>query len=258
MKKDKLSLGKEFMLSVAIHAFVLGGAVALIGHLGHETPPPPVVFLSTELPGGNEGGGSTNSGVSQKAPMAQARKKTRAPSNRRQEKRVSLAKSEDKQTDVPDTKALEEHSPTPLVSEGISEGTTREAAGSGGGGGGFGYGSGGGGGSGGGTGKGHGTGSGDANILAEQYLARHFAYIRNLIMKNLRYPRIARKMGWRGKVVVAFVIKQNGGVEGSKILTSSGYEVLDSQVLAVISQVQPFPRPPVRAELILPVVYRLE
>jgi protein TonB len=77
-------------------------------------------------------------------------------------------------------------------------------------------------------------------------------------MKHLRYPHIARKMGWKGRVVVAFVIKENGGVEGSRILTSSGYEVLDRQVLSVIREIQPFPRPPTRAELIMPVVYRLE
>jgi len=65
-------------------------------------------------------------------------------------------------------------------------------------------------------------------------------------------------MGWKGKVVVSFVIRENGGVEKSKILASSGYEVLDRQVLTVIREVQPFPKPPVKAELIIPIMYKLE
>jgi protein TonB len=76
-------------------------------------------------------------------------------------------------------------------------------------------------------------------------------------MKHLKYPQIAKKMGWKGKVVVSFLIKENGNVENSKILTSSGYEVLDRNVMETIHEVQPFPKPPVRAELIIPVVYAL-
>lgn len=258
MIREGLSIGKEFVISVAIHAFVLGGAVALIGHLGQETPPPPVVFLSMELPGGNEGGGSSMPG-SQQTPAPLAKIKKKAIPEKRERRQIRVVKRGDVENEVPDTRAVEERSVASSVSDLASEGVDREGKGlAGTGGGGFGYGSGGKGGSGGGTGRGHGTGSGDRDVLAEQYLAKHFAYIRNLVMKHLRYPHIARKMGWKGRVVVAFVIKENGGVEGSRILTSSGYEVLDRQVLSVIREIQPFPRPPTRAELIMPVVYRLE
>ncbi|OGW20041.1 MAG: hypothetical protein A2077_04645, partial [Nitrospirae bacterium GWC2_46_6] len=43
------------------------------------------------------------------------------------------------------------------------------------------------------------------NEARARYLKEHFAYIRDLIMKSISYPRIARKMGWEGKVVVSFV-----------------------------------------------------
>ena len=95
-------------------------------------------------------------------------------------------------------------------------------------------------------------------MLTEQYLAEHYAYIRNLIMKHLKYPQIAKKMGWKGKVVVSFLIKESGRVENSKIIATSGYEVLDKNVLSVIKEVQPFPRPPVKAELVIPITYKLE
>jgi len=39
---------------------------------------------------------------------------------------------------------------------------------------------------------------------------------------------------------------------------SSGFEVLDSNVIATIKAVSPFPRPPVKAELHVPIIYRLE
>jgi protein TonB len=65
-------------------------------------------------------------------------------------------------------------------------------------------------------------------------------------------------MGWKGKVLVSFIIKENGSVENSKVLTSSGYEILDKNVLSVIKEVQPFPKPPVKAELIIPIAYKLE
>lgn len=258
MKREGLSIGKEFVISVVIHALILGGAATLFCHLGQDSPSMPVVFLSTDLPGGNEGGGSTKVSSEEKpAPLAQTKK--RVVSRKKRRKCVSVAKKDIVDTQVPDIRTVEDVPQAPLVSDLVSKGRNDEGKGSAGtGGGGFGYGIGGKGGSGGGTGRGHGTGPGDANILAEQYLAKHFAYIRNLIMKHLKYPLIARRMGWKGRVTVAFVIKENGGVEGSRILASSGYEVLDRQVLKVIGEIQPFPRPPTKAELIMPVVYRLE
>jgi protein TonB len=77
-------------------------------------------------------------------------------------------------------------------------------------------------------------------------------------MKHLRYPRLAKKMGWKGKVLVSFIIKEDGGVGGLKVLTSSGYEILDKNVLSVIKETQPFPKPPVKAELVIPITYKLE
>lgn len=91
-----------------------------------------------------------------------------------------------------------------------------------------------------------------------RYLKEHFAYIRDTIMKNLSYPHMARRMGWAGKVTVSFVVCENGYVENLKILETSGIGLLDKNVIETIKKVSPFPKPPVRAELIMPIVYRLE
>jgi protein TonB len=91
-----------------------------------------------------------------------------------------------------------------------------------------------------------------------RYLKEHFGYIRDTIMKNLSYPHMARRMGWAGKVTVSFVVCENGYVENLKILETSGFGLLDKNAMETIKKVLPFPKPPVRAELIMPIVYRLE
>jgi len=90
------------------------------------------------------------------------------------------------------------------------------------------------------------------------YMKEHFAYIKEMIQRNISYPARARKMGWTGRVVVSFVIHETGQVSNEKIVASSGFDLLDNNVISTIRTVAPFPRPPVRAELRVPITYRLE
>ncbi|HOC38444.1 MAG TPA: energy transducer TonB [Thermodesulfobacteriota bacterium] len=110
--------------------------------------------------------------------------------------------------------------------------------------------------SGSGTGGGGGDG-GDAISPQSRYLAQHFAYIKDLIQQHLDYPRRAVQMGWEGKVVVSFVIQENGISKDVKIVESSGFSVLDDNVVRAIHAVEPFPRPPMKAEVQVPIMYRL-
>lgn len=91
----------------------------------------------------------------------------------------------------------------------------------------------------------------------QRYLKEHFTYIRDIITRNISYPFMARKMGWSGKVTVSFVITEDGSVRDIKIIESSGFDVLDRNAAETVRRVSPFPKPPVRAEVIVPVVYRL-
>jgi len=111
-----------------------------------------------------------------------------------------------------------------------------------------------------GAGKGEsGPGAADgADAPKRQYLEGNFGYIRDLIVKNLKYPYVARRMDWKGSVTVAFVILENGNVEAIRVTHSSGHDLLDQSVLKTVRALQPFPRPPVRAELIIPIAFRLE
>jgi periplasmic protein TonB len=93
--------------------------------------------------------------------------------------------------------------------------------------------------------------------MEQQYVKAHFIYIKKIVEKNISYPAMARRMGWQGKVVVSFVVCLNGEVENLQVIESSGYAQLDKNALETIKQVKPFPSPPVRVKLVLPVTYRM-
>ena len=107
-------------------------------------------------------------------------------------------------------------------------------------------------------GSGNGAGGISADALRKKYLNEHFAYIKNIIQENITYPARAQRMGWQGKVIIDFIIRENGNATDIKIAQSSGFEVLDDNVIKTVEAVAPFPKPPVRAELRVPIIYRLE
>lgn len=90
-----------------------------------------------------------------------------------------------------------------------------------------------------------------------KYVKQHFAYIKEKIEKEFVYPRIARRRGLEGKVVVSFVICEDGTVHGVKIVESSGHKILDENAISCVSKAAPFPPPPTRAELVFPITYKL-
>ena len=106
-------------------------------------------------------------------------------------------------------------------------------------------------------GSGGGGGGGNPEQLRSRYRKEHFEYIRKIIQQNIVYPDRAQRNGWEGQVVVMFSVMQNGRVKDIRIRKSSGYGILDENVLETIRKVEPFPRPPVAVELVIPVSYRL-
>jgi periplasmic protein TonB len=46
-------------------------------------------------------------------------------------------------------------------------------------------------------------------------------------------------------------------VRDIKIIKSSGYELLDSNLVETIRKVEPFPRPPIPVTLNIPIVYEI-
>lgn len=93
--------------------------------------------------------------------------------------------------------------------------------------------------------------------LQEQYTKEHFAYIQKIINQKIRYPRAARIRGEEGTVVVVFTIKKDGNISHPQIASGSGHALLDENAVSAIQSAAPFPRPPIVAQMRVPVVYRL-
>ena len=94
--------------------------------------------------------------------------------------------------------------------------------------------------------------------LQKRYLREHFDYIRDLIGKELRYPRQAVRMGWHGRVTVSFLVLVDGSVAELRVNHGSGVPLLDRNALETVERAAPFPKPPVSARLVMPVDYILE
>jgi len=87
--------------------------------------------------------------------------------------------------------------------------------------------------------------------------AADFSWIRDAIQHAIAYPATARRMGWEGKVVVAFQLLSDGSVRDVRVVQGSGHAALDRGAIDAVRNASPFPRTLVEAEVITPVVYRL-
>lgn len=92
-------------------------------------------------------------------------------------------------------------------------------------------------------------------IRRGKYLKENFAYIRDLIQKNAAYPKLARQMGWEGRVTVSFLISSDGNTKDIRIKQSSGIAILDQSSIAAVKKASPFPKPPAEAYIIIPISY---
>lgn len=266
--EEQIRLHKGMLLSLAIHIFCVASTLFFMT-FSAQHPETVRVLLTLEPPGGGGGGEINQMKVPEKkVPSPPARQTHRREHPTRQLNTADFPPVMERtpvelMPDVPPIlteKPVEEMSPLANIAAPVMAAS----------GGGKGAGSGSGLGSGTGTGSGTGIGSGagrdegsgqsrdSLESLKTRYLQEHFAYIRDLIMNNLTYPPMARKVGWQGKVRVSFVIRKDGRVEALKVVESSGHGILDKNVVETIRQVQPFPKPPVRAELVIPVVYMLK
>ncbi len=82
--------------------------------------------------------------------------------------------------------------------------------------------------------------------------------IRQIVSSNLRYPYVARRMGWEGTVILRFKLTPSGKIEEVSVLKSSGYEVLDNEALEALKASEgKLPKPKEVVVVELPIVYRL-
>lgn len=100
--------------------------------------------------------------------------------------------------------------------------------------------------------------TGPTETVEQRYLREQFAYIRERVLARLVYPSLARRQGWTGLVKVSFTVCVDGTIEELQVVAGSGRTLLDQQALRAVQAAAPFPPPPARASIILPVFFAVE
>jgi protein TonB len=74
-----------------------------------------------------------------------------------------------------------------------------------------------------------------------------------------RYPDAAAQQSQRGVVQVMFAMNRSGTVIDVRVITSSGFSMLDQEAVAMVRRAQPLPRIPAqlpeRLNVLLPVAF---
>lgn len=93
--------------------------------------------------------------------------------------------------------------------------------------------------------------------LEDAYIEEHINEIMALLKKNLYYPRMARKRGIEGRVLVRFKLLANGDIENITVLETER-EILARAAVTTIERLEgKFPLPKETLTLNVPIVYRL-
>ena len=84
------------------------------------------------------------------------------------------------------------------------------------------------------------------------------AEIKRLIDAHNSYPRMARRMGLSGEVVVRMVLDSDGKIVELRVIESSTHAILDEQTMHAIQEASRlFPKPDKAYILHIPIVYQL-
>lgn len=94
-------------------------------------------------------------------------------------------------------------------------------------------------------------------VTPEQLTAR----IHEAVQPYFEYPLLARRKGWEGEVLLALRVEPDGRLRVLRILSSSGYRLLDHAAMEALARLERLPDarglPRTGMETELPVIYRL-
>ena len=74
-----------------------------------------------------------------------------------------------------------------------------------------------------------------------RYHGEYFVVVRAWLQEHKRYPRRARLRMMQGEALIDFVIDRSGRVVSYELQKSTGYDVLDREVVAMIRRASPMP-----------------
>jgi TonB family protein len=93
----------------------------------------------------------------------------------------------------------------------------------------------------------------------QAFVQTNFTIIRDMVLRNLVYPSMAKRMGHIGVVEVTLVIDTNGKLVKYFISQGSDSKLLDKATLDSVEKVAnaDFPKPQTTSTIVLPVSFRL-
>ena len=104
-------------------------------------------------------------------------------------------------------------------------------------------------------GSGQGTGQGGESLTAG---SKDYNYIRDAVIKNVKYPERARRLGLEGKVLLSFIVLENGTTKEIKVMQSSGHSLLDGSAKEAVALTRIARMVPYRIVVNLPITFRLQ
>jgi protein TonB len=86
----------------------------------------------------------------------------------------------------------------------------------------------------------------------------NYNYIRHAVMENIRYPDRARRLGYEGKVLLSFVVLEDGTTTEIRVINGSCYRILDDSAKEAVAQTRLARTMPYRVVVRLPITYKLQ
>jgi periplasmic protein TonB len=93
----------------------------------------------------------------------------------------------------------------------------------------------------------------------KDFVRTNFGIIRDKVLKNLIYPRMAKRMGHVGTVEATLVISMDGRLIAYYITRSSGSKLLDKAAMQALQKIKndTFPKPVQQTRIALPIGFEL-
>lgn len=95
--------------------------------------------------------------------------------------------------------------------------------------------------------------------LEAEFVKTNFQSIRDMVLENLKYPNIARRMGQSGVVEILLVVDTKGKLIDISVHKSSGHKLLDDSAISAASKLcaQSLPIPQTISKVTLPIYFTL-